>query len=119
MFDQGQIIATAARTATPTPVTIAIPDGAEALEVVVNTSAAGVSPSTTFNIDFPDGDGGWASVLVSAAVTATGVTRLRVGAEMVNVANVAQQGVLPSLVRVRPVHGNATSHTYSVSFWLR
>lgn len=119
MFDQGTAFPSAARTATPTASIIYVPTDAEYLEVVVNTSAAGVTPSVVFNIDFMDAEGNWASVLASAAVAATGVTRLRVGPALVAVANVAQPAVLPAAVRIRPVHGNGTTITYSVGYWFR
>lgn len=119
MFDQGTAFASAARTASPTPAVIYVQDEASLFELVVNVSAFSLTPSIVFNIDFQDSEGNWASILASAAVTGTGVTRMRVGPPIVAVANVAQPAVLPKVIRIRPVHGDADSITYSVGYWLR
>lgn len=118
-FDQGTAFPTAARTASPTPVIVYLTEDIRDLEVVIDTTAIGVAPSTVFNLDVQNADGTWQSVLASAAVVAVGTARMRLGPTMAATANVSTPMVLPRAVRIRPVHGNANSHTYSVSYWAR
>lgn len=119
MFDQGVAFASAARTATPTSVVVPIQPDATAIELVITCSAVTDTPSVVFNIDFPDGGGDWVSVLASAAVTAAGTSRMRIGLSVASTANVSIPAALPSAVRVRPVHADADSITYSVAYWQR
>lgn len=119
MFDQGVAFASAARTASPTAVVVPIAPDAHTLEVAIHVSAFALTPSVVFNIDFPDGEGGWVSRLASAAVTGTGDPALRIGLSVANTANVSLPAALPSAVRIRPVHGDTDSITYSVSYWMR
>ena len=118
-FDQGTAFPSAARTATPTPVVVYIQEDVDNLEVVIDTSAIGAAPSTVVNIDMMNADGVWQSYLASPAIVAVGTARLRIGPLVASTANVSAPSVLPKAVRIRPVHGNANSHTYSISYWVR
>lgn len=118
-FEQGTAYPSAARTATPAAVTIYIPEDVDNLEVVIDTTAIGAAPSTVVNIDVANADGTWQSVLASAAIVAVGTARLRIGPLMASTANVSTPSVLPRAIRIRPVHGNANSHTYSIGYWMR
>jgi hypothetical protein len=113
----------AARTATPTPV--AFDDGTNARQgahIVINVTAIGAAPSVVFNIEaFAPVANAWYPLLTSAAVTATTAVplRLTVNPFITNAANVAASDILPAQWRVRPVHGNTDSITYSVEAIMR
>lgn len=111
-------LASAARTADPitaaTDPGIALPSECTTVTVVTVSTAAS-TPSTVITIEgFDEGSGTWQTLLASVAITATGTSRLTVGANAPTTANVSQNTALPTRLRVRPVHGNANSHTYSV-----
>lgn len=107
------LLPSAARTATPNAVQFAVPHGTSGLEVVVNTTAAGTSPSTVVTIEGITKLGAVFDILASAAITAVGVARLSVAPSLPATANVSANELVPELIRVKFVHGNATSHTYS------
>ena len=109
----------AARTATPTKIVFGNYQGARGAVVVINTSAAGTSPSTTFTLQGYDplSNTYW-TLLASAAVTAVGTTVLKVYPGLTASANAVASDVLPSSFAVDATHGNATSHTYSVGVHL-
>lgn len=116
-----QVMASAARTATPDTEELEVPAGARFMMLVIDVTAVSSTPSTTFKIEgvdrvagkvFPTTAGG---LLSSAALAATGVTTLRVGPGLTAAANVTANDVLPPVVRITATHGNANSMTYSVS----
>lgn len=113
------VFPSAARTATPTAVEIDIADDVDTMELLIDTTAIGAAPSTVINIDFVTDTGAYVTVLSSAAIAAVGTARMVIGPGVVAAANQAIQAVLPKRIRVRPVHGNANSHTYSVAFRAR
>ena len=118
-LQQQTAFASAARTATPTAVEIDVADNVTNAEILVVTSAIGAAPSTTINLEEQDDTGAWSVILASAAIVAVGQVRMLLGPDIAAAANVAAQCVLPRKLRVRPVHGNANSHTYSIRFTAR
>jgi hypothetical protein len=116
---QGNFYDSAARTATPTPAEIALMPQVFNAELIISVTAKGAAPSVVFNLEELDAIGAWQIVLSSAAVTVVGVSFLRFGSDIASVANVAANGVLPERLRLRPVHGNSDSITYSVGFHAR
>jgi len=107
----------AARTATPTAMaTQKNTKMARGLLVVIDTTAAGTSPSTTFTILGVDPLSGktW-TILASAAITAVGTVLLRIHPDLTASAGLIAKDVLPAAWKVTVTHGNGTSHTYSVS----
>jgi hypothetical protein len=111
--------ASAARTASPTEVEVAVLDTAEVIEVFITATAIAATPSVVFNVQFPDAAGNWVTALASAAVTAVSTTRLLLGKGVVAAANTGLPAVLPDRVRIQPVHGDADSITYSVAIRAR
>lgn len=126
-FHEGTLLASGARTTTQTldPASIAgasavyqgvLEGECEVLEVFCNLTAFSTTASLTMSVEFYDtNSAAWVSVLAATALTATGTKRLLIGPRLVTAAN----AVLASLVwprwRVVMTHGNANSHTYSVS----
>lgn len=109
-----QVVASAARTATPDTEEFTIGSDVDAIVLLINTSAAGASPSTVPKIEGVDRTSGavW-TLLTGAAITATGVVALTVGTGVTASANVAAGLPVPPVIRVTFTHGNGTSHTYS------
>ena len=107
------LFASAARTATPTPAVMTV-DG-ESLEVVIDVTAIAATPSVVFNIERrDDASGKWILLLASAALAAVATTRLRVTPHLAAVANQIATDIGGGVIRVRPVHGDADSITYTV-----
>jgi hypothetical protein len=107
------LLASAARTSSPTDVFFAVPHRTRGIEVVINTTAAGVSPSTVVTIKGVTKSGAVFTLLASAAITAVGVTTLSVSPGLPATANVSANALVPELILVNFNHGNATSHTYT------
>lgn len=112
---QQTAFASAARTATPTPAILEIGDGALIAEAVIAVTAIVTTPSVVFNLEAQDDTGTWYVILASAAITAVGTTRLVIGSPVTAAANAAAQTALPSQLRIRPVHADSDSITYSVA----
>lgn len=116
-----KIFTSVARTATPTPVRFGT-TGAKGLAVVINVTGASATPSVVFNVRgvvFPGGNVPGATavtwdILASAAITGVGTTVLQVHPALTVAANVAASAVLPDMIEIAPVHGDADSITYSV-----
>lgn len=111
-----QVFASAARTATPTPVEVSNDLGARQLVVVIDVTAVSATPSVTFDIEGVDpiSQQTW-TILSSAAVTAVGTTVLRVDDNLTGAANTIAQDIVPPLFQITPTHADADSITYSVS----
>lgn len=112
------VYASAARTATPTAVTV--PAGRyNYLHLVTRVTAATATPSVVITVDALDPVSGvYYNLLTSAALTESGVpyTRvLRIGPTIPAAANLAAQDVLPDTLRVTMTHADSDSITYSVS----
>lgn len=107
------IYASAARTATPTAITVGL-NGHKGCVVIIDTTAAGTSPSTTPKIEGVAASGAVYPLVTGAAITGTGVVALKVYPGITATTNVSVSDVTPKQVKVTLTHGNATSHTYSV-----
>jgi hypothetical protein len=102
-----------ARTATPTPVEVV--EDFDGVRIVIDVTAIGPAPSVTFNVEghAPLSDK-WFSLLASAAITGVGTTVLTVFPGAAVTTNVSANNLMGGHWRVRPVHANADSITYSV-----
>lgn len=104
----------APRTVTPAAAPMAC--SASALYVVIDVTAAGVTPSVVVSVDGVDAlTGKLFSLLASSAITAVGTTVLKIGPGITAAANLAAALFLPETVQVTVTHGNAITITYSVS----
>lgn len=113
------VYASLARTATPDTQEFELGPGYLAGALVIDTTAAGVSPSTTFKVEGVDrASGKTYTVVQSAAVTGTGTVTLRFGLSFTAIANLTVNDAVPPVIRVTATHGNATSHTYTVGLLL-
>ena len=109
------VLPSAARTATPTPVTLAT-GYARGAHVVVDVTAIVTAPSITVVLEQQDATSGkWYPLLQSAAITTVSTVVLKVYPGLPVAANVSQNDLLTETLRVSVNHGNANSITYSVS----
>lgn len=109
------IYASAARTATPTAVEVAV-RRAKSLVVVLDATVHAVSAALTITIDRKDSTSGkYINILTSASITAVSTNTIRVALGAPVTANVSASEPLPDVVRIGVTHGNANSVTYSVS----
>ena len=107
--------ASAARTATPAVFNGIADDDVKGMIVTVDVTAISATPSVVFTVSRIDQlSGKISTLLVSAAITATGTTVLRIHPSIVAVANLAASDLVPSNWRITPVHGDADSITYTV-----
>lgn len=108
------VYASAARTATPTAVTV--PTGRyNSLHLIIDCTASAATPSVVCTLDALDSiSGKYYNLLTSAAITGSGTTVLKVGPGLPVSANVSANDVLPSTLRVTMTHADADSITYSV-----
>lgn len=109
------VFASAARTATENS---AVFDnfGARGVHVIIDVTAASATPSVVFTIQGWSGVGDdYYDLLASAAITGTGTTVLKVFPGATAAANAAANDCLPPRWRVRAVHADADSITYSVA----
>jgi hypothetical protein len=89
---------------------------ARAIELIVDLTAFVTAASLTGSIDLKDPNSGkYINLITGAAIVANGTQRLRVSPDLAAVANAIAQDHAPAVFRVRIAHGNANSHTYSVS----
>lgn len=108
------IFDSAARTATTSATIIT---GSCAGLFFINVTATSATPSVVFTIDGQDPISGAAyNILTSAAITATGLTVLRVHPALSAAANTIAKDMLPAAVKVTATHADSDSITYSVSF---
>jgi hypothetical protein len=109
-----RLLASAARTATVDSDDQSDPN-AEAVHVAINVTSVTATPSVLPRIQGKDPESGvYYDVLVGLAITATGMTVLKVGPGLAPVANGAAADYLPDTWRVRMEHADADSITYSV-----
>ncbi len=109
------VFASVNRIATPDPVDVDM-IGAHGMVVIIDVSAAAVTPSVVFNVDGYDSlsQKTW-TLLDSAAITGEGTTVLRVGPGLTNSANLIADDLIPPAVRIAPVHADADPITYTVA----
>jgi hypothetical protein len=109
--------ASAARTATPTAVTL--PSGRyNYLHLVIRATAATATPSVVCTVDGLDPVSGvYYNLLTSAAITESGVpfTRvLKIGPGLPVTSDLSANDVLPDTIRITMTHADSDSITYSV-----
>ncbi len=111
------VYASAARTATPTAVTVQV-GRYNHLHLAIDVTAITSTPSVVCTIDGLDPvSGKYYNLLTSAALTESGVpyTRvLKIGPGLPVTANVSANDVLPDTIRITMTHGDSDSITYSV-----
>lgn len=114
-FNYGeQVMASAARTATSQS-DEQTNRNARGCHVIVDVTAVTATPSVVFTIQGKcPVSNKWYDILVSAAITATGTTVLKVYPGIVAAANAAASDILPATWRVKHTHGDADSITFSV-----
>ena len=113
------VYASAARTATPTAVTV--PTGRyQYMHIVTDVTAAAATPSVIMTIDALDTvSGKYYNLLTSAAFDQTVATRtLKIGPGLPVTANVSANDIVPSTIRITMTHGDADSITYTVGVHL-
>lgn len=110
--------ASAARTATPTAYEFTM-EGRRGLHCVIDVTAASDTPSVVPTIAGLDPlSGKYYSLLVGAAITATGTTVLKIYPGIAASANAAASDVVPDVVKLTMTHADTDSITYSVAFHL-
>ena len=119
----GVVFPSAARTATPTDISVGGELewqgnlGGGGLIVIINVTAIGAAPSVVFTIQGKDPVSGAAyDILASAAVVAVTAAPLvlQVHPSLLAAANSKANAIVPDVWRVKPVHANGDSITYSV-----
>lgn len=112
------VYASAARTATPTAVTVPV-GRYNWLRLVIDVTAVTATPSVVCTIDgLSPLSGKYHNLLTSAALTDSGAPYTRVltiGPGLTASANLVANNVLPDTLRVTMTHGDSDSITYSVS----
>lgn len=119
LVDEEVILASGARTATQTLGPYKSPDQfgtVDAIEVILDLTAFTTAASLTLSVEgYVEGSSAFRTILSGAALTAVGVTRLVLGPMVPAAANASATAILPKQLRVVVTHGNANSHTYSVT----
>jgi len=101
---------------TAAPVTETIPgNGAESVELIINVSVLTATQTLTVTISGVDVFGNSYVLLASAAIAATGITRLRVTPWLASSANAIAQDLLPEKFTVSYVLNNGLSLSFTVS----
>lgn len=114
---QKTLYASAARTATPTAVTVRT--GRYRTAKLVLDITAGSTLSITPKIEGVDSVSGKVfTLLTGAAATGVSTVVMTVGLGVTAASNVAANDALPDTIKVTVTHGNATSCTYTVSLHL-
>lgn len=89
---------------------------AKALEVILDLTAFTTAASLTVTIDLKDPNSGkYINILTGAAIVANGTQRLRISPHLAAVANQVANDHVPATFRITVTHGNANSHTYSLT----
>ena len=110
----------AARTAAPATITDFYNWGAPTLVVDIHATAKTATPSITFALQrYNTAKAAWETLLTSAALTDAGDLQLVISPWVESVANVSLKEVAPYHFRVLPIHGDADSLTYAVSYETR
>lgn len=116
-----QLLASAARTATPTIAKQYTPN-IEKLIVFIDVTTSAATPSVVFTIrgykPNPDGTEETYDLLASAAVTGAGNTLLKIFPGVTAAANAALSDAVPGEWDMSAVHADGDSITYSVSAWI-
>lgn len=114
--DSVPVLASAARTATPTVDQFELSGSASGLILVIDVTAIVSTPSVVFTIKGydPVSTKTW-DVLASVAIATVSTTVLRVSPHLTAAANTVAKDVVPSVFTLTAAHGNANSITYSVA----
>lgn len=114
MKEHQLIFESAARTATSS---VTVPVKSCQGLFFIDVTAVSATPSVVFTISgvSPAGDSVY-TILASAAITATGLTVLRVSPHLSASANAIAQDILPASLRVTATHADSDSITYEVRF---
>ena len=108
------VLTSAARTATINS-DVQVNHEGSGLHIVIDVTSITATPSVTPTIQGRDDVSGvFYDLLVGVAITATGTTVLKVYPGITASANVSASDLLPANWRVRMVHADADSITYSV-----
>ncbi len=106
--------ASAARTATPTAVTVSTGRYTRAA-IVIDATAITATPSVVMTVHGLDPtSGSYYLIATSAAITAISNTYLRIGPGLTSTANLSFGDIVPDTLRITMTHGDADSITYSV-----
>lgn len=118
-FKSTQVVySSAARTATPTVADTNTSKSA-GIQFVIDVTAVTATPSVVPTISGVDPvSGSLYTLLVGAAITATGTTVLQVHPDLTETANLKASALLPQLTRLTLTHADADSITYTVSAML-
>lgn len=115
------VYASAARTATPTATVYKVDGGVDGrglyrgLCILIDVTAIAATPSVVFSLQTAGGPEAMVELIASAAVVATGTTRIIVHPSVpTEVANLTDQGPLETKWRLVATHADADSITYSV-----
>lgn len=112
------VYASAARTADPSYTIITNYNG-KGCHLVINVTSITSTPSVVFTIEGRDIlSGEYYTILASAAIVATGTTILRVYPGLTASTNLVANDILPRTIRIKAVHADADSITYSVGISL-
>lgn len=110
-----EIFTSAARTATINSPDLYAGDP-KGLHLIIDVTAVAATPSVVPTIQGKDPlSGKYYDLLVGAAITATGTTVLKLYPGITAVANGAASDVLPDVWRLRMVHADADSITYTAA----
>ena len=83
--------------------------------IIIDVTAISATPSVVPTIQGKDSvSGKYYTLLVGAAITATGTTILKVYPALIPVANLVANDIVPVKFRILMTHGDADSITYSV-----
>lgn len=83
----------------------------------INVTAVTATPSVVFTIAGVDPiSSATYTILQSAAITATGLTVLRVCTHLAAAANTVAKDLLPQALKITATHGDADSITYSMGY---
>lgn len=86
--------------------------------IQINVTAVTSTPSVVFTVQDQSGVvADWADVIASAAITGTGTTNIVLHPDAVDTANLSENTQVGSAWRLKAVHADADSITYSVKFF--
>ena len=113
------LLVSGARTSTQTIEPLFNPDSLgdiTGIEIVLDLTAFTTAASLTLSIEeWNQGAGAYRTVLAATALAAVGVKRLLITPISPTAANASLSGLVGNQFRVVVTHGNANSHTYSVT----
>jgi len=109
------ILASAARTATPTAVQQKTTSG-PCLHIILDVTAVVLTPSIVLTVDaYDDVSDTWYNILTGAAVTTISNNVYKIGPGLTESANAIVADYLPDNLRYTVTHADADSITYSLS----